>query len=169
METVGLLKKPKPRYRLMAVAALLAVYLPIPVFSPGVAVGQITTPTRGDGQYEDTSNAPCIPYVMGITTGTRMDAVRSTGPGYLSWVYMSTGAYTDYVNFIDSGTTGNVGYGFQIYHGTSTNNASFSSVGNAQMVVFRPPLRFAFGLSAQKSTANTMVIPCTRLYGTQVP
>lgn len=159
--------KKKPKYRAIVMAVLAAaVAFFWPQKDSGLLLAQITTPTTADGDYLSPRDAPCIPYVLGPATSTREAIVRGSGPGYLAWVYMSTGNAQDYVAFKDTtalAADGGANGPFELYH------ASTGDVGTWSFVVFAPPMRFTNGLTAQKSVAGSKITVCTRLYGTQVP
>ena len=126
----------------------------------------ITTPTVAENHYLCPKEARCNLFVVGPATGTVEALVRTTGPGYLNWVYLSTGSVDAYVAIKDTGVLaamGNPNGPFEVYH------VNGGGIGTWSYVRFEPPMRFANGLAVTKSVATTKVTFCTRLYGTQVP
>ena|SRR3990167_271734 len=128
----------------------------------GNAIAQLNLPTDGTGANLPPSEAPCVMYDLGPGDSASEVAVRSSGPGYISHIILSTGAVTAYAVLKDTGSTSNTSIEELGGHWT----ASASSV---QVFSLRPPLRFTNGLTLKKSTADMKVSVCTRLYGTQVP
>lgn len=122
---------------------------------------QIVTPTLADGDYLSPADAPCVVHSNGQSTGTVETTVRTSGPGYLAWVMISTHATGGYVTLVDTGSINNQGAQFlPPLFSTTTGNALY---------LFRPPARFVNGLTIDMSNANMSAAVCTRLYGTQSP
>ena len=128
------------------------------------ADAQLNTPTAGDGSSLPPSEAPCVPYIISSSTPVGGNqTVRTSGPGYLAQVVLSTGLATGYVILRDTSTvTTSAGPLAQLSYITA----------NSQVFTFSPPLRFTNGLTAQViggADITNSVTLCTRLYGTQTP
>ena len=164
-ETKGWLQGPSARVRLVAIMAI-ALQAFLPMFQAEDAGAQITAPTLDDGTSLSPSEAPCVPYTIGRSTGTTATTVRATGPGYISWIFTSTAPATaaSYVTLLDTSAL-SAGPSAalivpRVYLTSTTANT---------LVTFRPPVRFANGVNAALSDAADVVTICTRVYGTQVP
>lgn len=129
------------------------------------ADAQLNLPTDGSGASLPPSEAPCVPFVVSQSTPTNTETlVRSSGPGYLSHVILSTGAATSYIVVRDTGSVSNSGIAPLVW-------ASYVTA-NAQVLTFQPPLRFVNGITVRQiggaDITNSATL-CTRLYGTQTP
>ena len=126
-----------------------------------MADAQITSPTLADGVYLPPTEAPCVAFNVGQASGTVQLEARASGPGYVSWVIVSTHAAAGYAVLRDTGSANNTG----IYPVARLSGSTTAST----VYTFSPPMRFANGLTVTKSAADMETTVCTRLYGTQVP
>lgn len=158
---------------------------------------QINTPTLGVPIGEGgltPFEAPCVSSTTPVGTGTTEMLVRSSftsagtnviqgvfssvgnplnqaaGPGYISWIMVSTGAPSDYIIIRDTGVlgAGNSGLNAQILpniqFSTTTGNGPISQ----QMYTFTPPVRFLNGLTLQmQGSGTTRATICYRSYAIQ--
>lgn len=154
--------------KLALLAAFIALNAP--------AFAQINAPTS-NGEPLSPADAPCVPFAIGIATGTTEVLVRNSGPGYVSWVMVSTiGAAGAYTRVRDTGSLNNQGVaqdmlGFLVHPTSNTANAPGAAGDEQKNVIyhFRPPARFVNGVTMLKSATDTSAVICTRLYGTSSP
>ena len=127
-----------------------------------IAKAQINLPTDASGQYLAPPDAPCVLHTNGQSTGTVETVVRASGPGYVSWVIISTHNGKGYVTFSDTGSINNQA-------STDILMPLVASATEALKIEFRPPFRFTNGLTIDMSNADMSAAVCTRLYGTANP
>lgn len=126
------------------------------------AAAGLNTPTTADGVYLAPPDAPCIPFSMNSTTGTREAAIRTSGPGYLTWVQVGTTTSSgSFATFKDTGSVNNTGITQHRIHWTQSDTG--------KIFEFRPPIRFTNGLVLSKNAGDDILWGCTRLYYTQNP
>ena len=150
----------KLRLVLQATASFVFAWAAIHLLSPGVEA-QITTPSMADGSYSSTADAPCIPFHVGPATGTTQIEARTSGPGYVSWVAVSTHATAAYAILRDTGTASNTGIQQWVRFNAAT--------GQSTVYTLRPPAKFTNGITVENSAAGLTTTVCTRLYGTSTP
>ena len=151
---------------LMMVVAMLA----------GIVEDQWNLPTGSDGRTLPPSEAPCIPYTVNDSTGTQellIAGVNNAGntvliktPGYVSWVQLSTGAVTVYLDLKDTDKTGS-GQKYNMipplmYRGAALAAGAYDSAKISEPFVFRPPMIFQNGLAVKLSAAGVAATVCYR-------
>lgn len=159
------------------VAALLCLAL-----TP-MARAQWNLPTGSDGKVLPPSEAPCIPYAINDATGTTEVLIAGTAgatgntvtktPGYVSWIQLSTGAVTVYLDLKDTDKTG-AGQKYNLipplmYRGPALASGSYDSAKISEPFVFRPPMIFQNGLAAKLSAAGVAATVCYRKLTQQYP
>jgi hypothetical protein len=164
---MGLLNRPSKKVAMRCIGLLLVqmFFAGGIMVAPKSAEAQITTPSLATGVELPPSEAPCIPFAVGTGTGTSELVVRSSGPGYISSLYLSTGPATAFVVLKDTTTLGTT-------NANSLGSMQWTAVtSSAQVFQFAPPIRFSNGLTIQylgQAQTNAAVV-CTRLYGTSTP
>ena len=150
------------KLRLALQSVVSAAFVCLVVYGmSSMADAQITSPTLADGVYLPPTEAPCVAFNVGQATGTVEIEARTSGPGYVSWVIVSSHSALGYTVLRDTGAASNTG----IYPVARLSGSTTAST----VYTFSPPMRFANGLTVAKSRPDMETTVCTRLYGTQVP
>jgi len=155
--------------------------LALALLLPGLARAQWQTATDGAGNYFAPPDAPCIPYHINATTGTREVVMFSTTttttlspvavnsgntatkrPGYINWVMLSTGAATIYLEVRDTDRVGAAPGAYNILPPLMFPGESIDT-GKHPYYEFRPPLRFTNGVTLELSSAIGQATVCGKV------
>lgn len=177
---IGLLKRPsKKAARIVAALLLWGMFVPGAIVAPREAGAQYNTPTLGDGSYLSPSDAPCIPFEVGPSTGTTEAAIvgAATGSktqGWVNWVAVSTGSFDSYLILKDTGAVSNSGInsltGRVMYSsGPAVNGTNVYP--EYQVYNYRPAALFQNGLTVKVTgcTGGCFATVCYRKMNTQYP
>jgi hypothetical protein len=112
---------------------------------------------------------------QGVFSSAGNAANQPAGPGYITWIALSTGAPTDNLIIRDTGTLGNTANNLQIF--PPIQFSTYTQVGagigynpTLAVITFSPPVRFNNGITMQmQGTGKTRATICYRNYGSSNP
>ena len=131
-------------------------------FAPSVAMGQINLPTDHEGHALPPPDAPCVAHnFLGGVSATE-GVVTTSGPAYVAWVAVSTAATNglNYVILIDSSV---------VDSGVTPVARLFATSSETAIYQFRPPIRFANGITVDASQNGLWGTVCYRRYNYPSP